>query len=196
MAVISEAKIICETLDFAAYLDGEMDAAAQQHCETHVAECSACAAEMRTQRALLCDLDFLLAEQAADMPLPANFAQVVTVRAQASLVGVRTRREHAKALRWCAVLGLAALALSGGAWREMLWQPLRQLCTLGATLVDFAAHALYQAGVGLALVTRTLGGRLFFKSLTLNLLTIFLWLVACAFLTRLISRYHRSHPLN
>lgn len=196
MAVNAEQKIACEALDFAAYLDGEADAATQQQCETHIAACTACAAQLREQRALLCELDFLLAAGETDIALPANFAEVVTVRAQAAMSGVRTRQEHAKALRWCALLGLTGFALLGGAWREMLWRPLRQLCILGATALDFIAHAFYQTGVGLAVVARTLSGHLLFKSFSLNLLAAFLWLAAIVFLKRLISHYHRSHPLN
>ena len=185
----------CPSADIAAYLDGELDAPAQMLLEMHVGACAVCAENVREQRGLLCELDFL-AEKDKEIVLPANFTEVVTVRAQSDLRGMRNRAEHHKALRWCALLSLAAFALLGGAWQETVWQPLQKVFDLCTTLADFVARTLYQTGFGVAVLSRHVSGYLFFNSFLLSVLTIMGLVLGLFWLSRLISAYHRSHPLD
>lgn len=181
----------CPGEDIAAYLDGELDAPASERFEAHVKVCAFCAERLREQRMLLCELDFLLGDEPA-LALPQNFTELVTVRAQADLSGVRDRAEHKRAARLCVILGLLAFAFLGGAWREAVWQPLRQLFHLIGTLADFIGHALYDTGAGFAVLSRNVGGYLLFQSGWLSLLVVIALLLALVWLNRLISDYHRT----
>ena len=182
----------CQNEDIAAYLDGELDATASARFEAHVGVCETCADSLREQRMLLCELDFMLDRDPA-LTLPDNFTELLTVRAQADLRGVRGREEHWRALRWCGLLGVAALFLLGGAWREAVWQPLSQFLRLCGTALEFAGNALYDAGTGLALLSRNVGGCLLFRSSWLNLLAMTCTTLALVGLLRLINNYHRAH---
>ena len=182
----------CPGADVAAYLDGELDAAAEARFTAHLRGCSACAAGLREQRMLLCELDFML--ELEEFPaLPENFAEVVTVRAQADLRGVREHSESKRALKLCLVLGLFAFALLGGAWRATIWEPLRRLVTLFAAAADFVADALYDAGAGVAVLSRNLSGHLFFQSGWQTALIGVLLLIALFCLARLVGDYHRNY---
>jgi predicted anti-sigma-YlaC factor YlaD len=186
-------KPLCPEADCAAYLDGELDAAAAVRFESHLRACEVCAARVREQRALLCELDFLLGREPAPA-LPDNFAELVTVRAQSDLRGVRQRAERRTALRLCLVLGLFAVALLGGAWREAVWQPLRVALQRLGTVADFAGNALYDTGAGIALLSRHIGRQLLFQSGWQTAAGILLLLLLFFWLARLIGDYHHTHP--
>ncbi len=184
----------CPSADVAAYLDGELDAAAEARFSAHLRECSACAARLREQRMLLCELDFMLEHE--EFPaLPENFAEVVTVRAQADLRGARTRSEHKRAAKLCLILGLFAFALLGGAWPAMIATPLRRLLALLGVAADFAGHALFDTGAGVAVLARNIGGQLFFRSGWQTALVGLLLLVALICLARLVGQYHRAYSV-
>ncbi|HEX8852022.1 MAG TPA: zf-HC2 domain-containing protein, partial [Pyrinomonadaceae bacterium] len=92
----------------AAYLDGELDAAEALLFESHLRECSVCAAALLEQRRLLCLLDTAFAaREEACAALPKDFARVVTARAQTDMSGLRSKSEHRTALKICAALTVA-----------------------------------------------------------------------------------------
>ena len=97
---------VCNAEEITAYLDSELDAVSLARLEEHFATCASCQAELETQRRLLCELDFALADNAS-VEMPVNFAQVVAARAQADLSGMRDRRERRRAFRLCVVLAAA-----------------------------------------------------------------------------------------
>ena len=103
---------ICQTDNLAAYIDGELEPGLRSTLEEHLKSCAQCASELHAQRLFMCELNSALANS-SDRAVPTNFAQVVAVRAESDMSGVRDRAEHARALRFCIILGLAAFALLG-----------------------------------------------------------------------------------
>src|SRR6267142_639882 len=106
----------CQIDQIASYLDDELDSAALTRFETHLIECPRCRAELAEQRGLLGTLNSVLSNS-SERPLPTNFARVVAAHAESDMSGVRAPREHRRALRLCALLSAASLALLGVAAR-------------------------------------------------------------------------------
>ena len=182
----------CRSEEIAAYLDGEVDAASLVRLEQHFAHCERCAAELRAQRRLLRELDFALMDEPA-MEMPKNFAQVVAARAQSDMSGMRAPRERRRAIGLCGALVAVSFALLGGtALGEYVLAPLRAIWKVGVALFGFLGHALYDAGTGVAVIARGLGGHLLFESRVSSLLVFILIALAFFTLARLIVRYHRT----
>jgi predicted anti-sigma-YlaC factor YlaD len=182
----------CSAEEITAYLDSELDAVSLARLEEHFATCSSCQAELETQRRLLRELDFALTDNAS-VEMPKNFAQVVAARAQADLSGMRDRRERRRAFRLCVVLAAMSVALLGGAAAsETVLAPLRAIWRGGSALVSFLGHALYDAGAGLAVISRGIGGHLVFESRPVSVIVLLLFVLALFMLRRLIAGYHRT----
>lgn len=182
----------CKTEEITAYLDGELEAAVRARLEEHLIVCQSCSVELETQRWLLSELDVALMDDAS-VEMPVNFAQVVAVRAQADLSGVRERRERRRAVRLCAALAALSIALLGGAAvTETIFAPLRGVWHGCAALINFLGHALYDAGAGLAVITRGISGHLVFESRATSIFVLLLFVSSLFMLRRLIARYHRT----
>ena len=182
----------CQREEIVAYLDGEVDAASLVRLEQHFANCEHCAAELRVQHLLLHELDFALMDAPA-LELPKNFAQVVAARAQSDMSGMRAPRERRRALGLCVALVAASFALLGGtALGEAVLAPPRAIWKVGVALFSFLGHALYDAGAGVAVISRGLGGHLLFESRLSGLLVLILLALAFFTLARLIVKYHRT----
>ena len=175
-----------------AYLDGELEDASLARVESHLGNCPECTAELLEQRRLLQELSFALTDEPA-LEMPKNFAAIVAARAQSDMSGVRDGAERKRALGLCVALAAASFVLLGGtALRESVLSPLRAIWTASAALFSFLGHALYDAGAGVAVLSRGLGGRLLFESRSLGLLILFLFVLVSFTLARLIVRYHRT----
>jgi len=182
----------CRREEIVAYLDGELDVSSHARLEQHFENCSQCAAELRAQRGVMTELDFALMDEPA-IEMPKNFAQIVAARAQSDMSGVRDARERRRALRLCGVLVAVSFALLGGAaLSESVLAPLRAVWKGAAAILGFLSHALYDAGAGLTVISRGLGGHLLFQSRGLSLLVLLLIALALFVLSRLIVRYHRT----
>lgn len=185
----------CNTEEIVSYLDGELEAASLASLEEHLATCASCTAELQTQRRLLRELDFVLADDAS-VEMPKNFAQVVAARAQADLSGVRDRKERRRAVRLCMLLAAVSVALLGGAAAsESVLAPLRAIWRGGAALITFLGHALYNAGAGFAVISRGIGGHLVFESRPVSVVVFLLFASALFMLRRLIAGYHRTRTI-
>lgn len=192
MSTAATKKRACAREEIAAYLDGELGPAPSAELEEHLLECPACEEELRMQRRLLSELDSALADDVC-LEMPENFAQVVAARAQSDLRGVRDPAERARALRLCALLAAASFALLGGAAiGESVLAPLRALWAGAAALLSFVGRALFDAGAGVAVISRGVGGHLLFGQRPLGLLAILLFASAAIMLRRMIMGYHRS----
>ena len=190
MSTAAPDKLDCRGEEIVAYLDGELEGRSLALFEDHLAECSRCAAELELERRLLNELDSALAKDAS-VEMPKNFAQVVAARAQSNMSGVRDNRERRRALGLCVLLGSVAVALLGGpAVRDSILAPLRAIWTGATALLGFLGHALYDAGAGLAIISRTLSGHLIFESRPFGLVVLLLFVAALFMLRRLIVRYH------
>ncbi len=177
----------CQIEQIASYLDGELDSAASLLFESHLKECSRCATELREQRRLLGALDSVLS-RSSDLPLPKNFARIVASRAESDMSGVRERGERGRALRLCAILAAASLALLGVATRAYVLNFVRKIGRPIGAVLDLVWTTIYDAVTGLAVISRVLS-----KSFVPSSLAGFLILaLAVLLLSRLISSYHRT----
>jgi anti-sigma factor RsiW len=184
---------VCRSENLAAYLDGELDASTLAQLEHHFENCSKCALELEAERRFLRELDFALMNEPGP-EMPKNFAQVVAARAQSDMSGMRDRRERRRALSLCGVLVVIAFALlGGGALTDSVFAPLRAIWKCGVAVLSFLGHALYDAGTGVAVISRGLSGHLLSQSPRgLSLLILLLLALALFMLPRLIIRYHRT----
>jgi anti-sigma factor RsiW len=195
MSATSPHSSACSSAEIVAYVDGELGTEARRLLEEHLAECPHCDSELKTQQRLLRELDFALAEDACP-EMPKNFAQVVAMRAQADLSGVRSARERGRALRLCVALSVIAFALLGGAaLSESVFSPLRTAWKGFAAVFSFLSHALYDLGAGVAVITRGVGGHLLFESRGLSLIVLLTFASALFMLRRLITGYHRARAI-
>ncbi len=186
----------CQSEEVAAYLDGELNAQATALFEQHIKECADCAADLREQRRLLCTLDMALgSRENGDLQLPKNFSQIVTAHAQSDLSSLRSESvERRRALRLCLALLAASFALLGGAKiSESILKPLSLLIKHARTVLGFMGHSLYDAGAGVAVIARAVGGHTIFESQVLAAFAFTLLALAAILLPRLISNYHRTH---
>lgn len=182
----------CKSVEIAAYLDGELDGSACALFDEHVKACRACAVELLEQRRLLCALDLALDDDPA-LALPKNFAQVVTAHAESDMRGVRGRTEHSRALRLCALLALGSFALLGGAAiNQSVLSPLRIVARHVLSVISFIVHAGYDAGEGVVVILRAIGGHMVYGSHPLGLLALLFLAAALALLPALIRNYHRT----
>ena len=181
----------CQFQDVAAYLDGELSGAALQDFEVHLETCAACAAELRSQRQLLCTLDVAFNESRS-FELPQNFTRVVTAHAESDLSGMRRKGERHRALQVCAVLALVSFALLGTAARSLIIEPTQSLLHLAATILDFGWRITYDAGTGLAVIIRVLGRAIVSAPYGLGPGMLLVFIVSISLLSFLIAKYHRA----
>jgi predicted anti-sigma-YlaC factor YlaD len=182
----------CQGEQIAAYLDGELDGAAEVAFEQHLSECRICNAELDVQRLFIRELDATLI-QAPDLPVPSNFAQIVAARAESDMGGMRDRSEHKRAFRLCLALGLASFALLGAAAGKAVFFSGRTLANQVLGIVGLLWTTLYDAAVGLTVILRVISGALPdspFAGLAALLLAL-----ALVLLSLLISSYHKHHEM-
>lgn len=192
---VIEADPASPCLDVAAYLDGELDAAACARFERHTKTCASCATALGEQKRLLCVLDAAFGHAQKQLQLPANFTEVVKARAQSDMSSVRHRSERKRALLLSAGLAALSFALLGWqAWEE-LFVPLRAAAGIAATMLDMAANAAGEAASGVALTLRVLGGQMLEEPGAGSFGAYVVFAVAVALLFRLIGRYHRTPRL-
>ena len=176
----------------AAFLDGELDAAASEEFELHARACPVCAAALLEQRRLLCLLDSAFDRTFEKrVQLPEGFTRHLKARAQNDLSGVRDARERRRAVKICAALGAASFALLGFAALDALTPALRAL-RAGAGVLGFAGRAAADAGTGAGVVARAVGGRVFSWSEPLTVALLALLAAGFVLLLRLIGGYHRA----
>ncbi len=181
----------CQLEDVAAYLDGELGGAVLENFEAHLKTCADCAAELRTQRQLLCTLDVAF-NQSRAIDLPDDFTHVVTAHAESDLSGVRRKGERRRALQVCAILALVSFALLGAAARALIFEPAQSFFHLAGTLFDLVWRMIYDAGTGVAVIVRVLGRAIAFGPHGLGLVVLLGFAISISLLSFLIARYHRA----
>jgi anti-sigma factor RsiW len=185
---------ICETENIAAYIEGDLEPDLHAALEEHVKQCARCASELQAQRLFMCELDSALASP-FNLAVPPNFAQVVAVRAESDMRGVRDSSEHRKALRFCIILGLAAFALLGVASSKAVILNLRSTGARVFGVVGFFARATLDAAAGFAITSRVVSRGLIPDSRLAGWAGLLLVVLAIAVLSFLISRYHRTRVI-
>jgi anti-sigma factor RsiW len=181
----------CQLEDIAAYLDGELDGVALESFEAHLKTCAACATELRTQRQLLCTLDFALNES-RPFALPHDFTRVVAAHADSDLSGMRKQGERRRALQLCAILALVSFGLLGAASRTLIFDPARSSVRVAGSLLGLLWQTLYDAGTGIAVIVKVVGRAIVFAPHGLGLFLGFAFIISISLLPLLIARYHRA----
>lgn len=182
---------ICATENIAAYVDGDLEPDLHVALEAHLKECARCSSELQTQKLFMCELDSMLAIP-LNLEVPENFAREVAVRAESDMSGVRDRAEHARALRVCIILGLAAFALLGFTSSKAMILSARSIASKVFGVLSFFGAAIFNAATGFGVITRVISRGLITDSRLAGFSGLLLVILAVAVLSRLIARYHRT----
>jgi anti-sigma factor RsiW len=188
---MSTSDYICEAENIAASIEGDLEPVLYASLEEHLKECAHCASELQAQRLFMCELDSALASP-FDLAVPPNFAQVVAVHATSDMRGVRDRSEHARALRFCIVLGLAAFALLGFASSKAVILNVRSFAGKVFGVLSFSADVIFNAAAGFTVISRVVSRGLIADSLFAGVAGLLLVVLAIVLLSRLLARYHRT----
>jgi anti-sigma factor RsiW len=173
-----------------AYLDGQLDIAAIDQFEAHVATCQPCRAELKAQRQFLCELDSVLSTP-KDLSIPKDFARIVSARAASDMRGVRTGGERRRALLLCLALGLAAFVLLGAAAGNSVLVSAALATNKVLGVLSLLWTALYDAVIGMTIVSRVIVRMFLPESPLTNLAALAVLVLAVASLSHLIINYHR-----
>ena len=189
--MIESDKTTCVSEDVAAYLDGELARGALDEFESHVADCSDCANELRGQRQLVCTLDAAFNSKTT-FNLPEGFTRVIATHAETDLRGLRHKTERRRAAQLCALLALAGFALLGAASSKLVFQPARAFLQLLTRIFELIWQTTSDVTQSVAVILRVLArgaaGSLYLWPTLIGLTLI----VAVSLLSRLIGRYHRT----
>jgi anti-sigma factor RsiW len=180
----------CDQRLIPAYIDGELDQAAQSLFEQHVDSCHECRDELRIHQQFICALDSVFIND-VEVSVPKDFSRIVAARAVSDMSGVRTAAENRKSLLICLVLAVTGFALIGATTRQM---SLRVIGTLIAKIIgvaEFAWSTFYDSVVSVAVISRVISRKFIIETGNLGLV-FFLFAFAVLLLSRLISNYHRT----
>ena len=181
----------CPHEDLAAYLDGELSGVALEHFETHLASCSECADELRSQRQLLCTLEAAFSNSSR-VRLPDNFTRIVATHAENNLRGLRDKSETWRVLQLCAALALGAFALLGATSGALVFQPARNSFQVVGRIIELFWHSVAGVGEGLAILGRMIGRAAVASPHGFGTAIALVFIVAISLLPRLIANYHRT----
>src|SRR5262249_13702968 len=187
----SDANNNCPREEIAAYLDGELDGDALNSFEEHVGQCGDCAAELRSQRQLLCTLEAAFGT-ARHIELPGNFTRVVAAHAESDLRGLRHKVERRRALQLCAALLLTAFMLLGAASSNLIFQPARVFLRITARALEMLLRTVADAAEGVAIIARMIARTTVADPRGFGILIALVFLIAISLLPRLIASYHRT----
>ena len=182
-------QISCDEKLIAAYIDGEIDAAKRLVVDQHLDDCAHCREELRVHRMFVCELDSVLAQ--SEVTVPIDFSRHVAVRATSDLRGIRSASENKKALAFCVLLALAAIALLSEASRVTAIRSARGFLKTVIGTVAVLLGAIYDMVASVTVISRVLSRKVIVESNSLGLLLV-LFALALLLLSRMIVRYHRT----
>jgi len=181
---------LCDQKLIPAYIDGELDDAAQTVFEAHIECCADCRDELRIHRQFICALDSVFIND-AEVSIPADFSRIVAARAVSDMRGVRTAAENRKALLICLILAVTGFALIGATTRQMSFTLVRTLIAKIIALAEFAWSTLYDSVISVAVISRVISRKVIVESGNLGLVFV-LFAFSVLLLSRLIANYHRT----
>lgn len=182
-------QISCDENLIAAYIDGELDLEKRLVVDLHLDNCAHCREELRVHRMFVCELDSVLAE--SEVMVPIDFSRQVAVRATSDLRGIRSASENKKALAFCVLLALGAIALLSDASRVAAIRSARGLLKTVIGTVVVLLSAIYDMVASVTVISRVLSRKVIVESNSLGLLLV-LFALAILLLSRMIVRYHRT----
>lgn len=188
---MSVSDYVCTPEKIVAFIDGELNAAERAALEEHLNSCETCATELRVQRQFICELDSALTDP-FQLAVPKDFAQVVAVRAESDMRGVRDRSEHKRALLFSGLLAAAAFILLGASTSQSLLRNTESIIYKVFGILELLAKTVYDAAVGFAVILRVLTGGLVSDSSLVTITTVGFVALAFGLLSLLIARYHRA----
>jgi anti-sigma factor RsiW len=188
---MSSGNHICETEKIVAFIDGDLKPECRTAFEEHIKFCSHCNSELQAQRQFISELDSALSGP-FDLEVPANFAQVVAVRAESDMRGVRDSLEHRRALRFCVLLGLTAFALLGVSSGEAALMRVQSMANAALGILGLIGKGIFDAAAGFAVILRVVSGGLLSDFRFAGLTTLLVVALIIGLLSLLISRYHRA----
>lgn len=182
----------CAKFDIAAYLDGELTPDQEFDIESHISGCGLCQTEYQLQKEILFAIDSVVDDVNELLEVPAEFAKVVTVKAESNVSGIRTSSERFRAVFALAfLLFLAAISLGTEAGAIAFAASQNVLLKL-ISVTGFFFHLIFEIGTGFGVVLRGLGQSLIFSSLATLVAAVFVFAVSSLTLSRLIQRLNRS----
>ena len=186
---------ICQSENIAAYLDGQLEDPANTQFETHLANCQSCRSELTAQRQFMCELDSALAK-ACDLPIPKDFAMLVSKRAESDMRGVRDGGERRRALVFCLALAAVSFALLGVTASEALLLNIRLLANKVVGVLGLLWTAVHDSVIGLTIISRVLSRVFLPESSVVSFAALVFLALAIASLSHLIIRYHRRNEMS
>jgi anti-sigma factor RsiW len=178
----------------AAFLDGELAAGETFVFEEHLKSCDSCPLALADQRRLTVLITAAVTGTQKAVILPADFARVVTARAQSDMSSVRRGPETRRAALLALALAAVSLALLGACARGGLLAPATAAARGLAAASEMALHAAGAAAAGALLLLRGIGN--FFTQAhpdaSTRLLAAAALAAAILLLLRLITKYHRT----
>lgn len=181
-------------IQVAAYLDGQLERPALTQFEAHLETCRHCRAELNVQRQFLCELESALSPF-EELPIPENFARIVSTRAESDMRGVRRTGERRRALLVCVALAATAFALLGAAAGNTILISVRLLLKNVLGVLGLLWTALHDAFVGLSIVSRVMARMFLPQSHITSLAALILLAIAVVSLSHLIVSYHRRRQM-
>jgi len=181
---------LCDRDLIPAYIDGELDVAAQAVFEAHLEGCETCRGELQAHRMFICELDAAMTGD-AELAVPRNFSKVVAARAASDMSGVRSAAENRKALVFCVILAVTGVGLLGGATREVVGNVGRKVTGTIFGVFGFFWNAVYDSIASVAVISRVISRKFIVETGGLGFVLVLLAL-AVFLLSRLISGYHRT----
>ena len=179
----------------AAYLDGELEAGETFVFEAHLQSCDSCPPALAEQRRLMGLITAAVSGPHEEVVLPADFARVVTARAQSDMTSVRGAPEKRRAALLVLALAVATTVLIGaGGWGEVF----TPAATVARGLAAAAEMALRSVGelAGGALVLLRGVGRFLVQAPPdgpTRLLSVAALACAVLLLLRLVTKYRRTY---
>jgi anti-sigma factor RsiW len=148
----------CPVEDLAAYIDRELPADREAVLESHLAECPECLADLNSQKMFLSELNARLGGDVGPEP-PADFARIVSVRAESSVCGLKGHSEGVNAFFVVIALGLSALFLSGiGSNQAISWT--MDSVDKSSAIANTIFHFISTAFISVSVILRSLAIRL------------------------------------
>ena len=178
----------------AAYLDGQLEPSSLNWFEAHLQTCRSCRGELNAQQQFLCELESALSTP-RELPIPEDFARIVSARAESDMRGVRQVGERRRALLVCLALGAIAFTLLGAAAGNSILFSGRLLLNKVLGVLGLLWTAFHDAFVGLSIISRVVARMFLPQSQITNLAALILLGIAVVSLSHLIISYHRRRQM-